>query len=227
MTGDAPWLDRTQWPWRPRTCPTADGMLHYVDEGEGPPVVLVHGTPTWAFEWRHVIAGLRDTRRVVALDHLGFGLSERPAGADYRPEGHAARFATFMDHVAGDAPVSLVVHDFGGPIALAWALAHPRARAHADGHQLVDVVLRRRCGDAAASGDGGRRGGTVPVPVRQCLAAPHHAVGVRRPAPPHARHPPPVPRGVPGRRQPRTRALRARPCAARIQRVLRRPVGAA
>src|SRR5690349_2017566 len=66
MTPDAPWLDRTQWPWQPRTCPTPDGLLHYVDEGQGPTMILVHGTPTWAFEWRHVIAGLRDVRRVVA-----------------------------------------------------------------------------------------------------------------------------------------------------------------
>jgi haloalkane dehalogenase len=88
-------------------------------------MILVHGTPTWAFEWRHVIAGLRNERRLVALDHLGFGLSQRPAGADYRPEGHAERFATFMDHVARDGAVELVVHDFGGPIALSWALAHP------------------------------------------------------------------------------------------------------
>ena len=221
------WLDRTQWPWHPRSCPTADGMLHYVDEGEGPPVVLVHGTPTWAFEWRHVIAGLRDTRRVVALDHLGFGLSERPAGADYRPE--ASRRT--VCHVHGPRRGRRARVACGArlrrPDRTRVGTRPPAARAHADGHQLVDVVLRRRSGDAAASGDGGRRGGTVPVPVRQCLAAPHHAVGVRRPAPPHARHPPPVPRGVPGRRQPRTRAVRARPCAARIQRVLRGPVGAA
>jgi haloalkane dehalogenase len=150
MTGDARFLDHTQWPWHPRNCPTADGMLHYVDEGEGPPVVLVHGTPTWAFEWRHVIAGLCDMRRVVAVDHLGFGLSARPAGADYRPEAHAARFATFMDHVAGDAPVSLVVHDFGGPIALAWALAHPeRVRTLTVINSWMwsfddDAVMRRR-----------------------------------------------------------------------------------
>ena len=124
MTGDAPWLDRSQWPWRPRRCQTTDGMLHYVDEGDGPPVVLVHGTPTWAFEWRHVIADLRHTHRVIAPDHLGFGLSERPVGANYAPEGHAARFATFMDHVAPEERVSLVVHDYGGPIALAWAVAH-------------------------------------------------------------------------------------------------------
>lgn len=118
------WLDRTQWPYEARCCPVTGGALHYVDEGHGPPVVLVHGTPTWAFEWRHVIAALRDTHRVLAPDHLGFGLSSRPADAAYRPEAHAARFGEFMARVLPEGPVSLVVHDFGGPIALAWALAH-------------------------------------------------------------------------------------------------------
>ena len=123
---DSPsWLDRTQWPWPPRWCDVPDGRLHYIDEGSGDTIVLVHGTPTWGFEWCHVIAALSPRARVVVPDHLGFGLSDRPADADYRPEAHAARFAAFMDTVAGPNPISLVVHDFGGPIALPWALAHP------------------------------------------------------------------------------------------------------
>jgi haloalkane dehalogenase len=101
-----------------------DGRLHYVDEGTGPLVVLVHGTPTWSFEWRHVIAALRHTHRVVALDHLGFGRSDRPHDAAYTPEAHALRFARFMQQVVGDHAVTLVVHDFGGPIAFDWALDH-------------------------------------------------------------------------------------------------------
>lgn len=120
------WLDRSAWPYTPRLCPLPEGRLHYVDEGHGPPVVLVHGTPTWGFEWRHVIPRLTPAHRVLVPDHLGFGLSDRPAGADYRPEAHARRFAAFMEQVVGDTPVSLVVHDFGGPIALAWALDHPQ-----------------------------------------------------------------------------------------------------
>lgn len=121
-----------------------------MDEGQGHGVVLVHGTPTWGFEWRHVIADLSRSHRVVVPDHLGFGLSERPAGADYRPEAHAARFATFMDMVAGPEPVSLVVHDFGGPIALAWAVAHPdRVRTLTVVNSWMwsfedDPVMRRR-----------------------------------------------------------------------------------
>lgn len=118
------WLDRAQWPYQARRCPVSAGTLHYIDEGGGPPVVLVHGTPTWGFEWRHVVAALRASHRTVVPDHLGFGLSSRPTDADYRPEAHAARFDEFMARVLPDGRVSLVVHDFGGPIALAWALAH-------------------------------------------------------------------------------------------------------
>ncbi|HTM44020.1 MAG TPA: alpha/beta fold hydrolase [Polyangiaceae bacterium] len=116
------WLDRTAWPFEPHAAPVTDGRLHFVDEGKGPAVVLVHGTPTWSFEWRHVIAQLRSTHRVIAPDHLGFGLSERPATANYSPEAHAARFREFMQQVLPSGSVSLVVHDFGGPIALDWAL---------------------------------------------------------------------------------------------------------
>ncbi len=124
------WLDRAAWPFVARGVETGDGVQHYVDEGQGPAVMLVHGTPTWAFEWRHVIAGLRGGHRVVAPDHLGFGLSDRPAAARYRPEDHARRFRRFMDLVCPDGPVTLVVHDFGGPIALDWALDHPHRLAH-------------------------------------------------------------------------------------------------
>ena len=120
------WLDTGAWPFSPRWAALPQGAMHYVDEGSGPPVVLVHGTPTWSFEWRHVIAALRPTRRVIAADHLGFGLSERPPAARYAPEDHARRFAAFIDSLALADPVTLVVHDFGGPIALDWALEHPQ-----------------------------------------------------------------------------------------------------
>jgi haloalkane dehalogenase len=118
------WLDRVGWPFTPRWVALPEGRLHFVDEGEGAAVVLVHGTPTWSYEWRHAVAGLRGSHRVVALDHLGFGLSDRPADAGYAPEDHARRFRAFIEHVAPSGPLTLVVHDFGGPIALDWALDH-------------------------------------------------------------------------------------------------------
>jgi haloalkane dehalogenase len=119
------WLDRQAWPWPPRWVELPEGFIHYVDEGTGPAVVLVHGTPTWGFEWRHVIAGLTGRCRTIALDHLGFGLSERPAAAGYRPEDHARRFAAWVEQVVPAGRLHLVVHDFGGPIALDWALRDP------------------------------------------------------------------------------------------------------
>lgn len=124
-----PWLDRVAWPYPPRFFDHEGARLHYVDEGAGPPVVLVHGTPTWSFEWRHVIAGLRGEARLIAPDHLGFGFSDRPSGAGYRPEDHAVRLRAFLDDVCPAGPLTLVVHDFGGPIALDWALDHPERLA--------------------------------------------------------------------------------------------------
>jgi haloalkane dehalogenase len=119
------WLDRREWPFPPRWAALGDGRVHYVDEGSGPPVILVHGTPTWSFEWRHVIAALHSNARVLAADHLGFGLSDRPSAAGYAPEDHARRFREWIARVVPSEPVHLVVHDYGGPIALDWGLDHP------------------------------------------------------------------------------------------------------
>ncbi len=101
--------------------PLPFGDIHYVDEGRGDPVLFSHGTPTWSFEWRHLIRAVSSTHRSIAPDHLGFGLSDRPRGAAYTPEAHAERFAQFVDALNLDT-FTLVVHDYGGPIALPLAL---------------------------------------------------------------------------------------------------------
>lgn len=115
------WLDRSEYPFAHRFVPLREGGLHYAEHGEGPPVVFSHGTPTWSFEYRHVIRAVADSARCVAPDHLGFGLSERPPGASYSPEAHAARFREFVDTLELER-FALVVHDYGGPIALPLAL---------------------------------------------------------------------------------------------------------
>jgi haloalkane dehalogenase len=117
-------IDRSAYPFESRWRDLPQGRMHYVDEGEGEPIVFVHGTPTWSFEWRHLIADLRADHRCVAADHLGFGLSERPSSFAYTPEAHAEAFAAFVPAL-DLAPFTLVVHDFGGPIALPFALRHP------------------------------------------------------------------------------------------------------
>ncbi len=67
-----------------------DGEMHYVDEGSGPPILFVHGTPTNSYEYRHLIAALSKRFRCIAPDHLGFGESSRPQSFAYTPEAHAA-----------------------------------------------------------------------------------------------------------------------------------------
>jgi haloalkane dehalogenase len=115
------WLDHSDYPFTAHRAQLREGHLHYVDEGHGPPVVFSHGTPTWSFEFRHIIRTLAPAWRCIAPDHLGFGLSDRPASASYTPEAHALRFREFVDHL-GLSRFSLVVHDYGGPIALPMAL---------------------------------------------------------------------------------------------------------
>lgn len=112
-----PWLDTQAYPFAPRYVELSSGFMHYVDEGRGTPVLLVHGTPTWSFEYRHLIKTLSPHVRCVAPDHLGFGLSERPGRFSYTPEAHAAALKEFVARLGLDQ-FTLVVHDFGGPIGL-------------------------------------------------------------------------------------------------------------
>jgi haloalkane dehalogenase len=120
------WLDRTQFPFESRFLETSRGRVHYVDEGprDGEVVVLVHGTPSWSFEYRHLIPVLARTRRVIAVDHLGFGLSDRPTDFAYTPEAHTQVLREVIDGL-GLTRFSLAVHDYGGPIALPIAVAEP------------------------------------------------------------------------------------------------------
>lgn len=126
---DPSWLDQAAYPFRRRRVTIEGEAMNTVDEGHGPPLVLVHGTPTWSFEYRHLIAALSTSRRCIAPDHLGFGLSSRPKDADYRPEAHARRFGAFMGSLSLDR-LALVVHDYGGPIALDWAIENADRLEH-------------------------------------------------------------------------------------------------
>lgn len=118
------WVDRREYPFEPRALDLGVGAMRYVDEGDGRPVVMVHGTPTWSFLYRHLVAALRDRHRCIAPDLLGFGLSDKPAGVSYRPGDQAWRLAELIETL-GLKDLTLVVHDFGGPIGLAYAIAHP------------------------------------------------------------------------------------------------------
>lgn len=116
------WVDPGLYPFASHTVSLAAGRTHYLDEGSrGPTVLFVHGTPSWSFEWRHVITALRGTHRCVVPDHLGFGLSEKPPAFAYTPRAHAEQLVRFIDAL-DLRDITLVVHDFGGPIGLGAAL---------------------------------------------------------------------------------------------------------
>jgi haloalkane dehalogenase len=102
------------------------GDMAYVDEGAGPPVVLIHGTPSSSQEWRHVVSALATHHRVLAPDHLGFGASDRPPDwRTYSLTWHTANLRSWLEQLRLP-PFHLVVHDFGGPIALPLALESPQ-----------------------------------------------------------------------------------------------------
>ena len=118
------WLNLAEYPFKQHSF-TIDGMkMNYIDEGRGAPVVMVHGTPSWSFLYRDLVKELMDNYRCIVPDHLGFGLSEKKAGADYRPETQARRLEALIDSLGLDQ-ITLVVHDFGGPIGLNYAIKHP------------------------------------------------------------------------------------------------------
>ena len=100
------WFDSTQ------------GRVHYVDEGSGPPIVLCHGNPTWSFLYRCIITRLRDQFGCIAVDYLGFGLSDRSSGFGYRIEEHARVVGELIDHLNLDGYLT-TGQDWGGSISMA------------------------------------------------------------------------------------------------------------
>ena len=120
------WVSDDMYPFGSRFFSAPSGhRMHFVDEGEGEPLVFVHGNPAWSFEFRHPIRELRSEFRCVAPDHIGFGLSSRSARReDHHPESHAQRFAALLDHL-DLRDITLFMTDWGGPIGLDFARRHP------------------------------------------------------------------------------------------------------
>jgi haloalkane dehalogenase len=110
------------------TASIRDGLRYaYRDEGEGEPVVMVHGNPTWSFYFRGLIAGLRDRYRVIAPDHIGCGLSDKPPDERYAYTlaSRVEDLDTLLEQLGIRANITLVLHDWGGMIGMTWASRHP------------------------------------------------------------------------------------------------------
>ena len=108
-----------------------DGIrMHYLDEGQGPPVVMVHGNPTWSFYYRHLIQELRRDHRCIVPDHVGCGLSDKPqTGYAYELADRTADFDKLIDSLKLAEPLTLVVHDWGGMIGMNHAVRHAKSIA--------------------------------------------------------------------------------------------------
>ena len=118
------WIDKSEYPFNSHYLKLPAGMMHYIDEGQGETIVMVHGTPTWSFLYRKIIKTLSINYRCLAPDHLGFGLSDKPDYFSYKPEHHARNLEKWIEDL-NLKNIILIVHDFGGPIGLHYALKHP------------------------------------------------------------------------------------------------------
>jgi len=115
---------RALYPFHPARLELPGGALSYVDEGAGPPVLLVHGNPTWSFYYRRLIAALSPSHRVIAPDHMGCGLSDKPQRYPYTLSAHIENLSQLLAHL-DLGPIDIVVHDWGGAIGMGWATRHP------------------------------------------------------------------------------------------------------
>jgi haloalkane dehalogenase len=119
-----PWVPDDLYPFESRFAEVAGSRIHYIDEGTGPPLLLLHGNPTWSFLYREIVTGLRDRYRCLAVDYPGFGLSSAAPGYGFTPAEHAGVLEQLL--VGLDVTeVTMMVQDWGGPIGFAVATRHP------------------------------------------------------------------------------------------------------
>ena len=118
-------IPRSEYPFSPNYLEVSGGhRMHYLDEGEGHPVVMVHGNPTWSFYYRNLVRRLSGECRALAVDHIGCGLSDKPGDEDYEYtlSRRVADLDYFLSQVVDDPKITLVMHDWGGMIGMAWAV---------------------------------------------------------------------------------------------------------
>ncbi len=153
---------RQAYPFSPRFLPVQGGRMHYLDEGAGEPVVMLHGNPTWSFFYRNLILALRGSNRCLAPDHLGCGFSDKPRDFPYTLTHHIDNLEKWLDAVVpppgntgapgdGDGRFNLIVHDWGGPIGMGYAARHPE--------RVKRVVLLNTSAFSV---------GSMPVRIRLC-----------------------------------------------------------
>jgi haloalkane dehalogenase len=124
-TSDERFAELPDFPFEPRYVEQDGLRMHYVEEGNGAPVLLLHGEPTWSYLYRKLIPSVAEVARVVAPDYFGFGRSDKPVEREWysydRHYGSIVRFVSELDLTA----MTVVVQDWGGPIGLRLAVERP------------------------------------------------------------------------------------------------------
>ncbi len=113
--------DRRLFPFDSKWYESAVGPVHYIDEGSGPPILFLHGNPTWSFLYRGIVIRLKRRFRCIAVDYPGFGLSVRPENYGYTPAEHADVVSAFVRHL-DLKDLTIMGHEWGGPIGMRVAL---------------------------------------------------------------------------------------------------------
>ncbi|MFO0597028.1 MAG: alpha/beta fold hydrolase [Myxococcaceae bacterium] len=119
---------KSLYPWQGHFLDVGQGVkLHYLDEGKGDPLVMLHGNPTWSFYWRNLVTEFSKDHRVIVPDHVGCGLSDKPGDEQYEYvlERRVADLDRLIDSLKLGDRITLVVHDWGGMIGMAWATKNP------------------------------------------------------------------------------------------------------
>ena len=117
-------LNNIQYPFTPKKFSNNGHTLSYLDEGQGSPIVMLHGNPTWSFYYRNLVSLLRNKHRVIVPDHIGCGFSDKPQDYPYLLENHIDNIERLLAELSIDK-LSLVVHDWGGAIGMGLASRKP------------------------------------------------------------------------------------------------------
>lgn len=112
------------YPFQSREIRLDSHRYHYLDEGNGETLLMLHGNPTWSFYYRNLVLGLRNRYRCVVPDHIGCGLSDKPQQYNYTLAQHIENLEILCDRLSLK-DVTLVMHDWGGAIGLGYGVRHP------------------------------------------------------------------------------------------------------
>ena len=113
------------WPFKPCFYNGNGFAQHYIDEGEGDPILLLHGEPMWGYLYRNFIPALSQNYRVIVPDHMGFGKSETPQDKEYCLRTHTMNLIGLLDSLNLEKPITLFIQDWGTLIGLQFALRYP------------------------------------------------------------------------------------------------------